>query len=125
MGLPTSGSMGARLTDCGARLAFRLIWDSRPAQRFEQVFPNAITQAELTNDYYYNNFWGANYCFFDTCYEHYWSSTNLSGRTDLIWVINFSTGVMQWDSYYQKNLFTGLDLPDKPKKKSVRCVAGA
>ena len=90
------------------------------SQAYEQVFPKAVTQEDLNNDY--SSFWGA-YCTANTCYQHYWSSTNLNGHTDLFWAINFYTGVTQWDSYYQKD-WGGNDILDKPKRKSVRCVAG-
>lgn len=90
------------------------------SQVVEQVFPNAVTPSDISNDY--SAFWGV-YCFADSCYQHYWSSTNRVGFTDLIWAINFHTGVVQWDSYYQKD-WGGNDMLDKPKRKSVRCVAG-
>ena len=92
------------------------------SQVVEKVFPKAVTQEDLQYDSY--DFFGETvYCLHNTCYQHYWSSTNLSGHSDLMWAINFYTGVLQWDSYYEKD-WGGSDLTDKPKYKSVRCVAG-
>jgi len=92
------------------------------SQVVEDVFPNTVTQNDIANDYL--NFFGTDtYCLYDKCYQHYWSSTNLSGYTDLMWAINFFTGVLQWDSFYWKD-FGGTVHYDMPKKKSVRCVAG-
>jgi uncharacterized protein (TIGR02145 family) len=92
------------------------------SQAVERVFPNAVTLEDINKDYL--NFFGTDaYCFFETCYQHYWSSTTLEGFSDLIWGVNFFTGVIQWDSEYYKD-FGGTVHYDKPKKKAVRCVAG-
>ncbi len=88
-------------------------------QVIELAFHCAVTTADLGNDY--SAFWDS-YCVSNLCYEHYWSSTLLTGFTNLIWAVNFYTGVVQWDSFYLKN-WAGNDITDKPKKKAVRCVA--
>lgn len=93
------------------------------SQVVEEVFPNTITQNDLQNDSY--EFFGDKvYCLHNTCYQHYWSSTNFKNRPDLMWAINFYTGILQWDLFYEKDLATNELLTDKPKYKSVRCVAG-
>lgn len=92
------------------------------SQVVERAFPNTVTQDDISKDYL--NFFGTDtYCFFNICYQHYWSSTTLEGFTDLIWSVNFYTGVVQWDSEIYKD-FWGVVHYDMPKKKSVRCVAG-
>lgn len=96
--------------------------DNKLSHLVEEVFPNAVTKSDMDSDR--TIFFGEEvYCLYETCYQHYWSSSLLTGYTDLIWAVNFNTGGVQWDSFYYKD-FWGTFHYDKPKKKSVRCVAG-
>jgi len=82
---------------------------SNYSQVVEEVFPNAVTGKDIDNDYL--NFFGTTvYCYYDTCYQHYWTSTTYISNSALAWAINFYTGITQWDV--------------ATKYKSVRCVAG-
>jgi len=79
--------------------------DQNFSQTAEQVFPNAVTQGDIQNDY--SAFW-LSYCVSNKCRIHYWSSTSINAAAS--WAMNFNNGVAQWDT--------------NTKYKSVRCVAG-
>jgi len=75
------------------------------SQVIEEVFPNTITESDITNDFSSEL---QSYCASDKCHIHYWSSTSVNSGSS--WAVNFSSGVSQWDTV--------------SKYKSVRCVAG-